>query len=434
MPKISVVMPVHNRGALLNKSIGTLVNQSLKDFELICVDDASRDILALQTLNLYERQYSFIKVVYLKDNVGAAEARNVGLDMAAGEYIIFLDSDDEFSGSLLEVMYNRAIQTDADMCCCGYEEFYEDGQGRHSLGIHFPKESGTVTQGGFALGDLDETALTLWAPAPWKLCRRDFILKNRIRFQTLHSCNDVYFSCMAAILAQRICYTKCDSPLVFYRRDADGQISANRNPGDILEAVKWLMENLEYRGIDDNSIKKKIAVFLYEHAAYELRVSRSAKKSREFYYDLRHFVAEWGDGMSLSIPAGRYFRDNLLEQEYDSGWFLMMGNYGMQLERCSDDLMGELTKYQKIVLWGMGKRGKAFQHFCRMKNIDLVGIADRSNRNVGGVTEYGFRIIDKNVAPAMGDVIVASNREIYCSILTEHGEVQCMDLSQYCPY
>lgn len=433
--KVSVIMPIHNTGALLRKSIGTLEKQSLKDFEMICVDDNSGDILTLQILDLYERECPFIKVMHLKNSAGAAEARNVGLDEASGEYVIFLDSDDEFGEALLETMYNRSVQNSADICCCGYEEFYEDEKGRHSLGIHFPKEQGRVTQGWFALEDLDERALTLWTSAPWKLFRRDFVQENKIRFQTLPSSNDVYFSCMTAILARRICYTKCDTPLIFYRQNVDGQISANRNPGDLLEAVKWLMEDLVQRGRDTDSIKKKIAVFLYEHAAYELKASRNGEQSRKFYYDLRYFAAEQEDGLLLSNPEYRYFRDNLLKQEYDSGWFLLIGDYRAQLERRSDQLVEELNRYGKIVLWGMGKRGEAFQYFCKKKNIDLAGIADRSNRNIGGITEYGFKIVDKKDALAMGDVIVASNREIYCSLLAGHREMKnIIDLSRYCPY
>lgn len=434
MPKISVIMPVHNTGILLSESIGALEKQSMKDFELICVDDASSDILTVQTLDLYRYKCPFMKVVHLKNNVGAAEARNVGLDMALGEYVIFLDSDDEFSEVLLETMYGCAVQNSVDICCCGYEEFYEDEQGRHSLGIYFPKEQGTVTQGWFTLEDLDETALTLWTPAPWKLFRRAFVQENGIRFQTLPSSNDVYFSCMAAILARRICYTKCGSPLVFYRQNVDGQISSNRNPGNLLKAVKWLMEDLINRGMDVNSIKRKIAVFLYDHAVYELKVSRDEEQSRKFYDDLKYFTTEHEDEMLLFNYQYKYFRDSFLKQEYDSGWFLLVGDYRMQLERHAGGLVEELNGYQKIVLWGMGKRGEAFQYFCRMKNIDLIGIADRSNRNVGGYTEYGFKIVDKNCALTMGDMIVASNREIYWSLIDEHKGMRCIDLSRYCPY
>lgn len=433
MKKISVVMPVHNTGILLKKSIGSLVIQSMEDFELICVDDGSDDAVTLQILKSYEGSCPFFKPVYLEKSVGAAEARNIGLNMAVGEYVIFLDSDDEFDEFLLETMYERAIRNNADICCCGYEEFYEDGHGRHSLGMHFPKESGNITQECFALEDLDESALTLWTSAPWKLFRRDFVRQNRISFQTLSSSNDVYFSCMTAILARRICYTKCDRPLIFYRQSVENQISANRNPENILEAVKWTMEDLKRRGLYSNNINR-IFAFLYEHAAYELRTSRKEELCRKFYNDLRHFVIEHEGKVFLTRPEFAYFKDNLLKREYDSRWFLLIGNYRAQLEERADELEEKLRGYRRIALWGMGKRGEAFQNFCKSKDIGLAGIADRSNVGVGNFTKDGFRIIDKKDALETADMIVASNKEIYDSLLAVDGEIQCIDLSQYCPY
>lgn len=433
MKKISVVMPVHNTGILLSKSIGTLEKQSLKDFELICIDDASEDIATLQILDLYERKLPFLRVVHSKKSLGAAEARNKGLDMAMGEYVIFLDSDDEFDESLLETLYDCAIQNRADICCCGYEEFYEDEQGRHSLGVHFPKEKGRVTQAWFRLEDLDETALTLWTAGPCKLFKRDFILENGIRFQTLRSCNDVYFSCMTAILARRICYTKCDRPLFFYRQNVKDQISSNRNPGNLLGAVEYLITDLKQRGLYHDNLDKA-AYFLCEHAVYELGKSRNEEQCRRFYYDLRSFITEHQDEMRLQNSTFLYFADNLLRQEYETGWFRLMGNFRAQLEIERDAVLEMLKGYKRIVLWGMGKRGKAFQDFCRMNGIKLAGTADRSNRDVGGITEYGFRIIDKKDALEIADMIVASNSEIYDLLQTEYPGARCIDLSRYCPY
>lgn len=433
MKKISVVMPVYNTGELLNKSIGTLEKQSLIDFELICVDDASEDIITLQILNQYERKCPFFKAVHLESSAGAAEARNTGLGIASGEYVIFLDSDDEFDELLLETMYDSAVQNRADICCCGYEEFYEDEWGRHSMGIHFPKEYGSVTQEYFNIKDLDESALTLWTSAPWKLFRRTFIQKNEIRFQTLPSSNDVYFSCMAAILAHRICYTKCDRPLIFYRQNVKNQISGNRNPGSLLEAMKWILEDLRQRGLYANHINKA-AAFLYEHAAYELRTSQNEDQCRKFYYDLRRFVAEHENEVLLVSTRFIYFKDNILNREYDSGWFLLIGDFQKQLEMQTDHLVGRLRGHCRIVLWGMGKRGEAFQHFCKINDIVLAGVADRSNRNTGGITKYGFRIIDTKDVLGIADLIVASNNEIYRSLLAELRGMQCIDLSRYCPY
>lgn len=433
MKKISIVMPVHNTGILLKKSIGTLERQSLKDFELICVDDGSDDTVTLQILKSYESSCPFLKPLYLEKSVGAAMARNMGLERAAGEYVIFLDSDDEFDESLLETMYDSAARNDADICCCGYEEFYEDESGRHSLGIHFPKEKGDITEKWFCLDDLDESALTMWGSAPWKLFRRDFLRQHEISFQTLSSSNDVYFSCMAAILARRICYTKCDRPLLFYRQNVANQISANRNPENLLEAVKRTIEDLRQRGMAGGNINKMFA-FLYEHAAYELRTSQNKERCRKFYYDLRHYVMEHEEEALLTRPEFTYFRENLLKQDYDSQWFLLMGDYPAQLESHARELMESLKGYGRIVLWGLGKRGEAFQNFCRTKNISLAGVTDRSNREAGSYTKDGFRIIDKKDALETADMIVASNREIYDSLLDAHGGIPCMDLSRYCPY
>lgn len=433
MKKISVIMPVHNTGMLLNKSIGTLEKQSLKDFEIICVDDASEDSITLQILGLYEKSCPFVKTVYLSNCAGAAEARNKGLDLATGEYVIFLDSDDEFDEFFLEIMYDCAIQYNADICCCGYEKFYEDEWGRHSLGSYFPKEKGRVTEGCFNLDDLGERALTLWGSAPWKLFKRTFVQENELRFQSLPSSNDVYFSCMAAILARRICYTKCDRPLVFYRQNVKNQISANRNPGNLLKAVNWIIEDMRRRGLYADYINK-ITAFLYNHAVYELRASRDEKQSQNFYHDLRRFAVDHEDDVLLSSPEFLYFKDNLLTQEYGSGWMQLIDDFQTQLEMREDDLTRELKGYQKLVLWGMGKRGEAFQYLCKKKDINLAGIADRKNSNVGDITEYGFRIIDKEEALEIADMIVASNREIYIFLLEEYGNVPCFDLSPYCPY
>lgn len=433
MKKISVVMPIHNTGILLSKSIGALERQSTGDFEIICVDDASKDTAVLEILDSYEGKLPFLRVLHSKKNLGAGEARNKGLDMAIGEYVIFLDSDDEFDESLLETMYDCAIRNRADICCCGYEEFYEDEQGRHSLGMHFPKEIESVTGASFCLEDLDETALTLWTPGPCKLFRRDFILKNGIRFQSLHSSNDVYFSCMAAILAQRICYTKCDKPLIFYRQNVENQISANRNPEDLLEAVEWLIEDLDRRGLYADYIDKVI-YFLCEHAVYELGASRNEEQNRRFYDGLKSFIASHHDNICMQDSKFLYFKDNLFKQEYGTGWFRLMGNFRMQLEMERDEILEILKGYKRIILWGRGKRGEAFQYFCKMNGIKLAGIVDRTNRDVGKMTEYDFQIIDKGSVLETADLVVASNSEIYAFLRVESPGILCIDLSRYCPY
>lgn len=107
-------MPIYNDEDYLDKSINSIINQSLKDIELICIDDGSTDN-SLKILKDLEKKYNFIKIIS-QENKGAGKARNTGLKIAKGEYIAFLDSDDIFIDSTaLEKMYNYGIEEDAIM-------------------------------------------------------------------------------------------------------------------------------------------------------------------------------------------------------------------------------------------------------------------------------------------------------------------------------
>lgn len=107
-------MPVYNDELYLEESINTVAKQTLKDVELICINDGSTDE-SLNILNRLKEKYDFIKI-YNQYNQGSGKARNNGIQKAIGEYIAFLDSDDRFVDSdALEKMYNVAIKHDADM-------------------------------------------------------------------------------------------------------------------------------------------------------------------------------------------------------------------------------------------------------------------------------------------------------------------------------
>lgn len=107
MPKISVIIPVYNVGNYLAKCLDSVLNQTFGDFEAICVNDGSTDNCA-SILEEYARKDSRIKVIS-QENQGVASARNNGLQQARGEYVSFLDSDDEIAPQFFEKLY-RALQ------------------------------------------------------------------------------------------------------------------------------------------------------------------------------------------------------------------------------------------------------------------------------------------------------------------------------------
>ena len=106
MVKISVIIPVYNEEDYLNECLDSIVNQSLEDIEIICVDDGSTDN-SLNILKSYESD-NRIKIIP-KENSGLGASRNVALDIAQGEYIAFMDSDDYMNLNALE-----AFETHSD--------------------------------------------------------------------------------------------------------------------------------------------------------------------------------------------------------------------------------------------------------------------------------------------------------------------------------
>lgn len=117
--KVSVIIPVYNTEKYLKKCLDSLVNQTLDDFEIIIVDDGSTDS-SPKIIDEYKQKYfEFVKVIS-KENGGQATARNVGIMESSGEYIGFVDSDDEVDVNMFEAMYNKAKQNSLDYVECDY--------------------------------------------------------------------------------------------------------------------------------------------------------------------------------------------------------------------------------------------------------------------------------------------------------------------------
>jgi glycosyltransferase involved in cell wall biosynthesis len=124
MPKISVICPVYNTERYLCRCIDTVLNQTFTDFELILVDDSSTDTSG-EICRRYVQRDMRIKYVALKKNAGVANARNVGLKNALGEYIAWIDSDDWVDVDWLETMYDLLIEYSAEIAIIGTKNVYE---------------------------------------------------------------------------------------------------------------------------------------------------------------------------------------------------------------------------------------------------------------------------------------------------------------------
>ncbi len=125
MPKVSIIVPVFNVEKYLDRCVQSLLNQTLKEIEIVLVDDQSPDNCP-QLCDEYAIKDSRVKVIH-KKNEGLGMARNSGMEVATGEYITFLDSDDYVELDTYEVCYSKACEYDLDICYFKHRRFLNNG-------------------------------------------------------------------------------------------------------------------------------------------------------------------------------------------------------------------------------------------------------------------------------------------------------------------
>lgn len=123
MVKVSVIVPVYNVEIYLADCLDSVLQQTLKDIEIICINDGSTD-KSPEILAEYARKDSRI-IIISQENKGLGSARNRGLEVATGEYVAFLDSDDWVDKDYYEKLYNTAVKYGAEIACSGYKRCSE---------------------------------------------------------------------------------------------------------------------------------------------------------------------------------------------------------------------------------------------------------------------------------------------------------------------
>lgn len=134
--KLSIIIPVYNAGEYLEKCLDSLVNQTIDDFEIILINDGSTDD-SQQIINNYVNQYPELIRTKTVENGGQGRARNIGIDMARGDYLGFVDSDDWVDTSMYQRLYTAAIESRAELTICDMISVYPDGREEYRANSRF---------------------------------------------------------------------------------------------------------------------------------------------------------------------------------------------------------------------------------------------------------------------------------------------------------
>ena len=122
-PKVSVVVPIYNAEKYLVQCIESVIAQTLKEIEILLIDDGSTD-QSLKICNEYSKRIVELQV-FSNKNIGQGLERNFGVKRAVGEYVAFLDADDQYKEDMLETLYGKAVEFNADMVSGGYADIHD---------------------------------------------------------------------------------------------------------------------------------------------------------------------------------------------------------------------------------------------------------------------------------------------------------------------
>lgn len=214
MTKVSVIIPVYNVEKYLRQCLDSVVNQTLKDIEIICINDGSPDN-SLEILQEYAKNDERIRIIN-KSNGGPSSARNAGLEVAQGEFIGFVDSDDYIEPDYYENLYNRAKVTCSDIVVAEYIYRFNDKKKKVFLRV----DKNVVTT------SVKEKFECLYLPdfcyISNKIYKRDFL---NVRFPEGVTFEDMYFT--PNILAQDGRMAVAENVTYYYRNNADSIVNDN---------------------------------------------------------------------------------------------------------------------------------------------------------------------------------------------------------------
>ena len=293
-PDVSIIIPTFNNRKYIDEAFNSVSRQMHTNLEIIFVDDGSTDgtLERLKEFSLIDPRV----VVRQQGHKGAGAARNVGLSVARGKYLLFLDADDVFELNLVNTVLEKLIKTDSDVCVYKADQFFE-GTGRiESLDFAFNKKY-IPNKEVFNADDFKKYVFNTFQNWAWnKMFKREFIISNNIKFQEIMKTNDFSFVARAIILAKKI--TTVDSVFVHYRKNT-GVSTQDTNymyPLEFLKAFDdvehFMREHNKFQEFKNSFINHEIGGCMYNLFSI---------KTKESFNELYNELKKRGSGLVNSL-------------------------------------------------------------------------------------------------------------------------------------
>ncbi len=257
MSKISIIIPVYNAELFISRCLESVCKQTLKDIEIICVNDCSSDN-TLAILEEYLKKDNRLRVFTNIQNEGPAPSRNKGLNIANGEYIYFIDSDDWIDSDYLEKMLFAIENTNSDIVL--NINIMNDYGKTSSLYVHQTfKEVAQEGESIQAVRAILDTPVVIWA----RLYRKSYLDKNNLRFVNLKACEDFVFHYITHAHTDKIyAFWGSSYHYVIRNESITGQTKVNKNQDLwIMKAYEEIFGYYKEKNLIENSSIKLFNVW-----------------------------------------------------------------------------------------------------------------------------------------------------------------------------
>lgn len=274
---VSFIIPVYNVEKYLNECVDSVINQNFNDFEVVLVDDGSIDNSG-HICDEYAEKYDFISVIH-KQNGGLSDARNAGLNVAKGEYVLFLDSDDYIADGSLSAIADSIKSFSPDVVFLNAKKFFPDGtivplgDGYNANKINGKSKSEVMEHLAF-LPKYPGSACT-------KAIRRQLVFDNALFFEKGLLSEDIDWTMRLFSVAENFVF--CDTDYYYYRQSRTGSITNTKtikNVQCLLYIIKkWASKDLS------RIYQKEINAFVaYEYMIALLCYASLEKNDRKLLF------------------------------------------------------------------------------------------------------------------------------------------------------
>ena len=300
MAKVSVIIPVYNAEEYLEQCVGSVMNQTLQDIEILCVDDGSPDN-SLEVLKKLQAKDPRIQIIS-QPNGGAGAARNNGLRHATGEYLSFLDADDFFEPNMLEEAVAAADQYKADFVVFNSDQYHMDKE----KFVEVPwvlRTADIPPYMPFSYRQLTDNVFKTFVGWAWdKLYRRSFVMEHDIWYQEQRTTNDMLFVFTALVTAKRIAIV--NKVLAHQRRGGGASLSVTREKSwycfyDALTALRLRLESEDiFWELEKDYINYALHFCLWN-------LNTLAEPTHQILQD--KLVSEWFETLGIKGKPEHYF-------------------------------------------------------------------------------------------------------------------------------